>query len=106
MIRCRLQVQGPRWTMFRNWPIDYTANVQRLPEPLAVVASADEPLLSRGQTQHDAFGGVCCDRVALNPHPVPPVDLLAASSTQQALTPAGAGPPQQHAGGLFAVRAS
>ena len=32
---------------------------------------------------------------ALHPHPVPPVDLTAASSAQHALVPAGAGPPQQ-----------
>ena len=33
---------------FPQLPIDYTANVQRFPEPLAVVASADEPPLFRG----------------------------------------------------------
>ena len=32
---------------------------------------------------------------APHPHPAPPVDLAAASSAQHALTPAGAGPPQQ-----------
>jgi hypothetical protein len=56
---------------------------------------------SLGQAQHDAFGGVSRDGVALHPHPVPPVDLIAASSAQHALTPAGAGPPQQLAAGAF-----
>jgi hypothetical protein len=30
-----------------------------------------------------------------HPHPVPPLDFIAASRAQHALTPAGAGPPQQ-----------
>ena len=41
------------------------------------------------------------DGVALHPHPVPPLALTAASSAQHALTPAGAGPPQQPVGAVF-----
>lgn len=41
------------------------------------------------------------DGVALHPHPVPPLALTAASAAQHALTPAGAGPPQQPVGGVF-----
>jgi hypothetical protein len=41
------------------------------------------------------------DGVALHPHPVPPLALTAASSAQHALTPAGAGPPQQPVVAVF-----
>jgi hypothetical protein len=36
-----------------------------------------------------------------HPHPVPPLDFTAASLAQHALTPAGAGPPQQLTGCVF-----
>ncbi len=39
-----------------------------------------------------------CDE---HPHPVPPLDFTAASWAQHALTPAGAGPPQQLVGCVF-----
>jgi hypothetical protein len=39
-----------------------------------------------------------CDE---HPHPVPPLDFTAASWAQHALTPAGAGPPQQLSGCVF-----
>jgi hypothetical protein len=39
-----------------------------------------------------------CDE---HPHPVPPLDFTVASWAQHALTPAGAGPPQQLPGCVF-----
>jgi hypothetical protein len=64
----------------------------------AVVVSA-ERLRSSGYPQHGVFDGEA--GVPLHPHPVPPLDLIAASSAQHALTAAGAGPPQQPAAGVF-----
>ena len=39
-----------------------------------------------------------CDE---HPQPVPPLDFIAASWAQHALTPAGAGPPQHLSGSFF-----
>jgi hypothetical protein len=75
--------------------------VHRFSEPLAVVTSAAELLLSPSQAQHEALGDGGDGAVPLHPHPTPPLDLIAASSTQQALTPAGAGPPQHPPAGVF-----
>jgi hypothetical protein len=45
--------------------------------------------------QHLAVVRGLSDVCEEHPHPVPPLDFTAASSAQHALTPAGAGPPQQ-----------
>jgi hypothetical protein len=58
-------------------------------------------VLALGQAQHDALVVLARDRVALHPHPVPPLVFTAASSAQHARTPAGAGPPQQPVEGVF-----
>jgi arsenite methyltransferase len=61
----------------------------------------DELVLALDQAQHDASAAVPRDGTALHPHPDPPLDFVAASSAQHALTPAGAGPPQHPAAGVF-----
>jgi hypothetical protein len=45
--------------------------------------------------QHAIFAGASRRGAEPHPQPLPPLDLTAASCTQQASVPAGAGPPQQ-----------
>ena len=58
-----------------------------------------------GQPQHPVFFGAGAAAVEPQPQPVPPVDFTSASRAQQAVAPAGAGPPQ-HVPGAAWVRAA
>ena len=54
-----------------------------------------------GYPQHLVVVRSASDGCDEHPHPVPPVDFTSASWAQHALTPAGAGPPQQPLGWAF-----
>jgi hypothetical protein len=51
--------------------------------------------------QHLAVLRGASDACDEHPHPVPPLDFMAASWAQHALTSAGTGPPQQLSGWVF-----
>jgi hypothetical protein len=59
------------------------------------ISGAQTDLVSRDYVQHDPFVWSAGGDTDPHPHPEPPVDLIAASFAQHALSPAGAGPPQQ-----------
>lgn len=50
-----------------------------------------------GYPQQEVFFRVGAVATVEHPHPLPPLDLTAASCAQQAVVPAGAGPPQHPA---------
>ena len=64
----------------------------RQPFGLAERSGSDDHKERRHPQHTDFLGGVAA--ADPHPHPVPPADFISASSAQQALVPAGAGPPQ------------